>query len=359
MRRTNGKSYKHLPDLHPAAAAVAAGLRYVSDATQGIARRRAGNGFTYAGADGEAIRDRAMLSRIRALAVPPAWERVWICARDDGHIQATGFDARGRKQYRYHRRWRAVRDDTKYGRMIEFAAALPRMRRRVARDLARPGLPREKVLALVVALLDRTHIRVGNEAYARDNDSFGLTTLREQQARVQGATLRFEFRGKSGVEHRIALTDGKLAAIVRRMQDLPGEELFCYVDDGGESRAVTSSDVNAYLKETAGEGFTSKDFRTWAGTLHFAQLLRGCEPPRSQQAAKRNVAAAIEAVAKRLGNTKAVCRTCYIHPAVLSGYEEGWLRGAMRSRSAEKAVAQLLRAGRRRERPGMRIAVAA
>jgi len=354
VARANGKSYKRRPVLHPAAveaanAAVAAGLRYVADAAPGILRRRSGTGFAYLTADGGTIRDAATLARIRALAVPPAWERVWICTRDDGHLQATGYDARGRKQYRYHRRWREVRDETKYGRMIEFAAALPRIRRRVARDLALPGLPRDKVLALVVALLDRTHMRVGNEEYARDNDSFGLTTLRERQARVQGATLRFRFRGKSGVEHSIALTDRKLAGIVRRMQDLPGQELFCYVDETGESRGINSADVNAYIKDVAGEGFTSKDFRTWAGTLHCAQLLRACEPAASQAAARKAMTAAIEAVAKRLGNTKAVCRKCYIHPVVLSGYEEGWMHSAMRSRSTEKAVAELLRAGLRRE----------
>jgi DNA topoisomerase-1 len=340
--------------LHPAAAeaasaAVAAGLRYVTDTAPGILRRRAGSGFAYLDAGGAPIRDRAILARIRALAVPPAWERVWICARDDGHIQATGFDARGRKQYRYHRRWREMRDETKYGRMIEFAAALPRIRRRVARDLALPGLPREKVLAVVVALLDRTHMRVGNEEYARENDSFGLTTLRERQARVKGATLRFEFRGKSGVAHSIALTDRKLAAIVRRMQDLPGEELFCCVDESGESRAINSGDVNAYLRDAAGDTFTSKDFRTWAGTLHCAQLLRACASPGSQHAARKAIAEAIEGVAKRLGNTKAVCRKCYIHPAVFSGFEEGWMHSTMRSRSPEKAVAQLLRAAQRRE----------
>ena len=349
-----GKSYKRLPDLQSAAAesahaAKAAGLRYVSDADDGLSRRRAGRGFLYADARGARVRDRATLARIRGLAIPPAWQRVWICPHDDGHLQATGYDARGRKQYRYHARWREVRDETKYGRMLEFGAALPGIRGRVERDLAVPGLPREKVLALVVTLLDRTHMRVGNEEYARENDSFGLTTLRERQAHVRGATLRFEFRGKSGVQHKIALTDRRLAAIVRRMQDLPGQELFCYVDETGESRPVNSSDVNAYLKALAGESFTSKDFRTWAGTLHCAQILRRCEPADSRQAARRTIAEAIESVAKRLGNTRAVCRKCYVHPAVCAAYEEGWLHDVMRARTPEKAVGELLRAARRRE----------
>jgi DNA topoisomerase I len=349
-----GNSYKRLPDLQPAAAesahaAAAAGLRYVTDATAGLSRRRAGRGFVYADAKGLLVRDRATLGRIRGLAIPPAWQGVWICPHDDGHLQATGLDARGRKQYRYHPRWREIRDETKYGRMLEFGAALPGIRRRVARDLSLPGLPRERVLALVVTLLDRTHMRVGNQEYARENDSFGLTTLRERQARVQGATLRFEFRGKSGVEHKVALTDRRLAAIVRRVQDLPGQELFCYVDEAGESRPVNSSDVNAYLKGLAGEGFTSKDFRTWAGTLHCAQILRRCEPAESRQVARKTIADAIESVAKRLGNTRAVCRKCYIHPAVCTAYEEGWLHDVMRSRIPEKAVGELLRAARKRE----------
>lgn len=349
-----GKSYKRLPDLQAMAAesahaAASAGLRYVTDATGGISRRRAGRGFAYADAQGAPVRERATLARIRALAIPPAWERVWICPHVDGHLQATGFDARGRKQYRYHARWREVRDETKYGRMLEFGAALPGIRRRVARDLALPGLPREKVLALIVTLLDRTHMRVGNQEYARENDSFGLTTLRERQARVQGATLRFEFRGKSGVQHKIALNDRRLAAVVRRVQDLPGQELFRYVDELGESRPVNSSDVNSYLKGIAGEGFTSKDFRTWAGTLHCAQILRRCEPAPSRHAARKTILDAIESVAKRLGNTRAVCRKCYVHPAVCTAYEEGWLHEVMRARTPEKAVGQLLRAARRRE----------
>jgi len=239
--------------LEPAASARAAGLRYVSNTDPGIRRRRVGEGFRYVRANGRAVADKATLVRIRSLAIPPAWTEVWICADDDGHLQATGHDARGRKQYRYHPRWREVRDETKYGRMLAFGSVLPRIRRRVSRDLARPGLPREKVLATVVRLLEKTFIRVGNEEYARENESFGLTTLRERQVKVNGSQLRFRFRGKSGVQHEVEVTDPRIAAIVRRMQDLPGEELFQYVDENGEVRAIGSSDVNAYLKEIAGE----------------------------------------------------------------------------------------------------------
>jgi DNA topoisomerase-1 len=258
-------------------------------------------------------------------------------------LQATGRDARGRKQYRYHRRWREARDETKYGRMIAFAKALPRIRRRVARDLSRPGLPQEKVLAAVVRLLETTFIRVGNEEYARDNDSFGLTTLRERQVRVEGTTLRFRFRGKSGVQHDIELADRRLAAIVRRMRDLEGEELFQYVDEQGETRAVESADVNSYLRESAGAEFTSKDFRTWAGTLLCARALGVLEAPASETDGKRSLAQAIEGVAKLLGNTRAVCRKCYIHPAIVESYLEGELQRLMRGRSAEAGLVAVLR----------------
>jgi len=332
--------------------ARAAGLRYVSDAAPGIVRRRRGKAFHYRHADGGPVRDRRTLGRIRALAIPPAWREVWICSADDGHLQATGRDARHRKQYRYHRRWREVRDETKYGRLIPFAAALPRIRRRVARDLARPGLPRVKVLATVVRLLETTRARIGNEEYARANESFGLTTLRERQVRVQGSRLRFRFRGKSGVEHAIELDDRRLAGIVRHMQDLPGEELFRYVDDDGETRRIESDDVNAYLREISGEDFTSKDFRTWAGTVVAARALYRIGTFETQAEAKRNVLQAIEAVADALGNTKAVCRKCYIHPEIVESYLEGELGDFMqregRNKAAEKAVAALLKSRSRR-----------
>ncbi len=331
--------------------AKAAGLRYVAADTPGIRRVRAGKTFRYLGPDGKPVRDAETLARIRALAVPPAWRDVWICVREDGHLQATGRDARGRKQYRYHRRWSEVRDETKYGRMLAFAQSLPRIRRRVRQDLGAPGLPREKVLATVVSLLESTRMRVGNEEYARENASFGLTTLREHQVRVRGGRLSFRFRGKSGVRHDIELTDARLAAIVRRMQDLPGQELFQYIDEAGERRPIESADVNAYLKEAAGAEFTSKDFRTWAGTVLAARAL----------AETRNLKQAIERVAKQLGNTQAVCRKCYVHPAIVECYNEGTLldalprngasrRGPLSLDAHETAVLRVLRARSKRER---------
>jgi DNA topoisomerase I len=319
-------------------------LRYVLDDEPGIRRHRCGRSFRYVRPDGSSVRDRQTLVRIRALAVPPAWREVWICPRDDGHLQATGRDARNRKQYRYHRFWREVRDETKYGRMIPFARALPRIRRRVARDLARPGLPREKVLAAVVRLLEVTRMRVGNEEYARENESFGLTTLRERQVKVRGAKLAFRFRGKSGVEHAFELADRRLAAIVRRMRDLPGEELFQYVDDAGETRRIESADVNAYIREISGEDFTSKDFRTWAGTVLAARALHALPSCASQTEGRRNIAQAIEAVAKALGNSKAVCRKCYVHPAVAESYLEGKLAEYMSAGAEGKAIVALLKA---------------
>jgi DNA topoisomerase-1 len=317
----------------------------VSDARPGITRQRAGSGFVYRSAGGAAVRDKAMLARIKSLAVPPAWEEVWICPLADGHLQATGRDARGRKQYRYHPRWREVRDETKYGRMAQFARALPAIRRRVRDDLARAGLPREKVLATIVRLLEVTRMRVGNEEYARENDSFGLTTLRTRQVRVNGSTMEFRFRGKSGVWHRFALSDRSLARIVRRMRDLPGYELFQYEDESGEIRSVDSADVNAYIKALAGNGFTSKDFRTWGGTVLAARACHRIGYP----ADKRKLLQAVEEVSRALGNTAAVCRKCYIHPAVLDAYADGSLAQVMTSRSVEACVRRLL-GNRRRER---------
>jgi DNA topoisomerase-1 len=329
--------------LDPAGSAKVAGLRYVSDTAPGFGRRRTGAAFRYLTPEGKALRDAAALARIKALAIPPAWDAVWICAREDGHLQATGRDARGRKQYRYHARWREVRDETKYGRMAAFAKALPRIRRRVRQDLALPGLPRAKVLATVVRLLETTRMRVGNEEYARQNDSFGLTTLRTRQVRVTGSTLNFRFRGKSGVWHDVAHTDSLLASIVRRMRDLPGYELFQYVDADGETRALDATDVNAYLKEIAGEDFTSKDFRTWAGTVLAAQALH--------RLGKGQLTQAIEQVACQLGNTKAVCRKCYIHPAVIDAYLDGSLAQSMGGRSIEACVQRVLQ--RRRRQPSL------
>ncbi|HEY5896534.1 MAG TPA: DNA topoisomerase IB [Burkholderiales bacterium] len=321
----------------------------MSDASPGIERRDNGRAVRYFASDGSAIRDETTLARIRKLAIPPAWTRVWICPREDGHLQATGRDARGRKQYRYHPRWREVRDESKYARLLAFGHALPRIRRRVQRDLARPALPREKVIATVVRLLERTFIRVGNEEYARANDSFGLTTLRERQVTVKGAKLRFKFRGKSGVHHEVEVSDRRIAGIVRRMQELPGEELFQYVDESGATRSIESADVNEYLKSIAGEEFTSKDFRTWAGTLLCARALCALPPPASPAAGRREVAQAVEGVARQLRNTQAVCRKCYIHPGVISCYMEGRLQAAMSGRSDEAALIALLRAEQRRE----------
>ncbi len=317
-------------------AAREAGLRYVSDASPGIRRVSSGKGFLYVGTDGRRVKDPATLRRIRSLAIPPAYREVWICPDPHGHIQAVGRDDRGRKQYRYHPRWREVRDEHKYGRLIAFARALPRIRRRTHRDLARPGLTREKVLAAVVQLMEKTLIRVGNEEYARQNRSYGLTTLRNNHVKVRQDRLQFRFRGKSGKFHLIELNDPRLARVVRKCQELPGHELFEYVDADGEVRTVDSADVNDYLRDTAGEEFTAKDFRTWAGTTLAAQALRELKFE-SQSEAKRSVLSAIEQVAGRLGNTRAVCRKCYVHPEVVNAFLEGSLAAdlARRARAAK------------------------
>ena len=320
----------------PLAAAQSAGLVYTSDERPGITRKKRGKSFVYA-LDGRTIKDRDVLARIRSLVIPPAWTDVWICPNPRGHLQATGRDARGRKQYRYHPKWRTVRDMTKYERLISFAQALPAIRRRTHADLRRDGLPREKVLAAVVQLLEKTLIRVGNHEYARDNKSFGLTTMRDGHVKVSGSTVRFIFRGKSGVEHALALDDRRLAKIVKQCRDLPGQELFQYKDENGAVVDVGSADVNTYLKGITAEDFTSKDFRTWAGTVLAAELLREFERADSDARAKKNVVAAIEQVAKQLGNTRAVCRKCYVHPAVIDAYLDG---------SMMKTVAQRARAVR-------------
>jgi len=310
-------------------AAKSAGLRYVDDRRPGISRVRYGQGVGYRGPDGRPIRDGETLTRIRSLAVPPAWRNVWICPDANGHLQATGRDAKGRKQYRYHPRWREVRDGNKYERMIAFGRALPLIRKRVQKDLARPGLPREKILATVARLLEVTLIRVGNEEYAKQNESFGLATMRNRHVRVNGSALRFQFRGKSGVLHAVDLEDRRLARIVRRSRDLPGYELFQYVDADGDRRTIDAADVNAYLKSIAGDEFTAKDFRTWAGTVLGARALRDVAAFGSKTQAKRNVLCAVEAVAKRLGNTTAVCRKCYIHPEVVNAYFDGTLAASL------------------------------
>jgi DNA topoisomerase-1 len=325
-------------DVQSAAlAAGRAGLRYVSDSRPGIRRKSARSGFRYVGVDGKPVRDRDTLGRIRSLVIPPAWTDVWICSHEKGHIQVTARDAKGRKQYRYHPRWRSTRDETKYAHVIGFGKALPAIRRRVDRDLARQGLPREKVLATVVRLLETTLMRVGNEEYARSNGSFGLTTLRDRHVRIDGARLQFRFKGKSSKEHFIELNDRRLAAIVRRCRDLPGYELFQYLDGNEECHSIDSEDVNNYLREITGEDYTAKDFRTWAGTLLAALALREFETFDSHAQAKRNLMRAIESVAAKLGNTPAICRKCYIHPAVMDAYLDGTMRDALQRR-AEKGL---------------------
>jgi DNA topoisomerase I len=303
-------------------------LRHSTDARAGIRRRRAGRGFSYLDPDGRRIRDREALDRIRALAIPPAWEDVWICPEPLGHLQATGRDARGRKQYRYHPRYRERRESAKYERLVAFARALPAIRRRVDRDLARPGLPREKVLAAVVRLLELTLIRVGNDEYARLNRSFGLTTLRDRHASVRGTSIRFRFRGKSGRDHEVGLCDGRLATVVSRCRDLPGQELFQYVGDDREPVDVASDDVNDYLRSIAPD-ITAKDFRTWAGTVLAYRALRALDEPATDGDARRNVVAAIRDTADQLGNTSAVCRRSYVHPVVVEAYLDPRLRGAL------------------------------
>jgi DNA topoisomerase I len=310
----------------PVASAQAAQLHYGGDALPGIRRQRQGDAFTYLTPDGEPVRAENVLRRIRSLAIPPAWTDVWICADPEGHLQATGRDARGRKQYRYHPRWRTVRDAAKFDRLLAFGEALPYIRQRTEADLRRPGMPREKVLAAVVRLLQQSRIRIGNEEYRKENGSFGLTTLRRRHADVEGSAIRFQFRGKSGKSHTVSLSDRRLAGIIKRCQDLPGQELFRYLDEDGEPRRIESDDVNAYLREIAGDDFTAKDFRTWAGTILAARFLRECEPCSESMDGRKEIVRTIARVAEALGNTPAVCRKCYVHPVVLAAYSSGILR---------------------------------
>jgi DNA topoisomerase I len=324
-------------------AARAAGLRYTSDRRPGIRRAGSRRGFRFLGVDGRPIRDPDELRRIRALVIPPAWTGVWICPDPRGHLQATGRDARGRKQYRYHPRWRQARDETKYHRLIAFARALPTIRRRAAEDLRGTPLTRDKVLAAIVILLEKTLIRVGNDEYAKQNRSFGLTTLKDGHVQIRGGRVRFAFRGKSGVEHEVDLDDSRLARVVKACRDLPGYDLFQYVGDDGERHTIDSGDVNAYLRGIAGDDFTSKDFRTWAGTVLAAGRLRAIGPCSTQTQVKKNIGQAIAAVAGRLGNTRAVCRKCYIHPAVLEAYEDGLIKAPVvgRARRLSRATTAL------------------
>jgi DNA topoisomerase-1 len=349
--------------LDPEAHADEAGLRYVTDAMPGVRRRRAGRGFVYIGPSGRRITEAGRLAWFKRLAIPPAWTDVWISPLRSGHLQATGRDARGRKQYRYHPRWRQVRDAAKFDRLLDFAKALPRVRRRTDRDLRRRGMPRERVLAVVVRLLEATLMRVGNEEYARENRSYGLSTLRDRHVEVRGPTIRIGFRGKSGREHEVELTDARLARAVRRCQELPGQTLFQYVDEDGRRRSIDSDDVNDYLRGASGGEFTAKDFRTWAGTTAAALALQEFSAVDSDVQAKRNVVAAIEEVAAQLGNTPAVCRACYVHPEIVAAYLDGTFVEALGARAEralgasphglkpeEGAVVGLLRARLARER---------
>lgn len=307
-------------------AAQAAGLTHVGSDQPGLSRRRAGKGFVYRGADGRRVSDHATLARIRSLAIPPAWTGVWICADHNGHIQAVGRDSRGRKQYRYHPKYREVRDSAKYEHMVAFAEALPRLRRQVAAHMAAPNLSRAKVLATVVHLLETTMIRVGNITYAKENKSYGLTTLLSRQVKIEGAELRFEFKGKSGKMWRLGLRDRRIARIVRTCQELPGQRLFQYLDEAGERQAVTSADVNAYLKEISGADITAKDFRTWNGTVLAAVTLAQFAAADTEARTKNDITEAIKQVSAKLGNTPAICRKCYIHPQIVSGYMDGTFR---------------------------------
>jgi DNA topoisomerase I len=308
----------------------AAGLRYGTDAETGIRRVRSRGGFRYVDGRGRPVTDKATLARIKSLAIPPAWTHVWISTRANTHLQATGRDARGRKQYRYHVRWRELSHQSKYSRLVPFAYALPKIRRAIAQDLRTTSLCKEKVVAAIVQLLQKTLIRIGNEEYARTNGSFGLTTLRDRHVKIRGEAVRFEFKGKSGIRHEVTLNDARLAKIVRGCQDLPGQELFQYIDDDGRRRLITSADVNNYLRQCAGESFSAKDFRTWAGTLLAVRELRGRAPAASERKTKSIVVDVIKSVAHTLRNTPAVCRACYIHPAVLEAFAAGTLVSRLR-----------------------------
>jgi DNA topoisomerase I len=308
--------------LNPVQSAIAARLKYVNQTTDGIRRVGPPGRFRYVRPDGKTV-DKATRERIRSLVIPPAWTHVWICPDANGHLQAVGRDARGRKQYRYHPRWREVRDETKFGRLAAFARALPAIRARTTADLRRPGLSRSLVLAAVVALLEKTLIRIGNEEYARDNRSYGLTTMRDTHARIEASAVRFVFRGKSGKEHQVTLHDRRLARIVKDCRDLPGQELFQYIDAHGQRRSIGSGDVNRYVREISRQDFTAKDFRTWAGTVLAARSLAAIREDRSGKVTNRDLVRAVESVADRLGNTRAVCRKSYIHPAILAAYLEG------------------------------------
>lgn len=325
--------------VDPVESAKAAGLRYVTDDEPGIRRRKSGKGFSFVDPQGKTVKDSKVVERIRKLAIPPAWTDVWICPRANGHLQATGRDAKGRKQHRYHPGWRQVRDETKFGRMILFGEALPKIRARVEADLSLRGLPREKVLAAVVKLLETTLIRVGNPEYVKQNNSFGLTTLRNRHVEITGATLRFEFRGKSGKDHSVEIHDRRLARIVRQVRDLPGQKLFQYLDENGDRQSISSEDVNDYLRATTGEEFSAKDFRTWGGTVLALSALLELGPCETEKDASRAVVEAVKQVSSSLGNRPAICRKFYVHPLVIESYLEGSLTQSLEAATGNGADA--------------------
>jgi DNA topoisomerase-1 len=324
------------PTKDPLVAAEQAGLEYTSDATPGIKRVKHRQSFRYVHPDGKLVTDEATLKRIRALVIPPAWTNVWICASPHGHLQAVGRDVKGRKQYRYHAAYRSQRDQTKYGRMLAFGSALPTIRERIDADLKLSGMPKNKVLATVVQLLERTCMRIGNEEYAKQNDSFGLTTLQDQHVKIAGSTMRFKFRGKSGQDQDIEIDDPRIAKIVKKSRDIPGFELFQYIDDSGENCRITSTDVNNYIREITGEDFTAKDFRTWGGTGWAALVFEELGPAADESEAKKRVVEAIKAVSQKLGNRPATCKKYYVHPAILDAYSDGSLFNALNSCSGAR-----------------------
>jgi DNA topoisomerase I len=328
---------KETINIPNAADAKAVGLRYVSDSARGFNRKKSGKSFKYFDSEGNKITDENILLRIKKLVIPPAWKNVWICPQENGHLQATGRDARGRKQYRYHQNWRKVRDENKYGKLILFAENLPLIRKKTDEDLKLPGLPREKVIALVVRLLELTCIRIGNEEYAKQNQSFGLTTMRDQHVEISGSKVKFEFKGKSGKMHSIGLEDKQLARLVKKCKEIPGYELFQFIDEANIKQSVGSADVNDYLRNVSGQDFTAKDFRTWAGTVMAATVLCNYTDCNSVSRINKNIRAAITEVAEKLGNTVAICRKCYIHPVILEMYTDGKLIKQLSKKPARKS----------------------
>jgi DNA topoisomerase I len=335
-RKNRSKRLGKVAPEDPKQAASSAGLRYVTDAGPGITRKPKGDGFVYYDNEEKQVRNKFTLDRLNSLAIPPAWRNVWICTQPNGHPQATGIDARGRKQYKYHPTWRSVRDEAKFERLLSFGRVLPKIRARVDRDLRLPDLARKKVIATVVRLLEISLIRIGNEAYAKENKSFGLTTMRNRHVAVKGSTVKFQFRGKGGKVHSVEVSDKRIARVVKKCQELPGQKLFEYENSSGAIATIGSEDVNDYLQRVTGQPFTAKDFRTWAGTVFAALALSEFKKYDSQAEAKRNVVAAIEKVARQLGNTPAICRKCYVHPEILNSYMSGELVKMVEGKIAEK-----------------------